>query len=116
MIGALMAALGWLGAALALLVFVVYISVAREAGKIDGYSTEWRRNNVRYRYPKLKDAPRWTVALVEYIERIELAERGDYGLRLKQETDTLGGALIVSAVFMSISGVHYFIGRIVALF
>ncbi|UDL16936.1 hypothetical protein [Stenotrophomonas phage TS-10] len=115
MFGAFMGALGWIGVALALLVAVTYVSLIREVGVAYGSSINWRRNNVAYRYPKLGGV-RWAVAIVEYLERIECAERGDFGHRIKQEADTLGGALIVASVFMSISGVHYFIGRIVALF
>ncbi|WPK42324.1 DNA primase [Stenotrophomonas phage StenM_174] len=115
MFGAVMAALGWIGLALALLVALTYVSLIREVGLAYGSTINWRRNNVAYRYPSLRGV-RWAVNTVEYLERIECAERGDFGHRIKQEADTLGGALIVSSVFMSISGVHYFIGQIVALF
>lgn len=115
MIGAVLSALGWIGFALFLLVAVTYSSLIREVGKEYGSSLQWRINNVAYRYPKLRGV-RWALAVVEKLERIEYAERGDFGYRIKQEADTLGGALLVACIFMSISTVHYFIGRIVALF
>lgn len=114
MIGDFIGALGWVGFFLAVVALLASLTLRRTVGKQFPHSIAWHRNNIRHRYKWARY--NWQVLLIEYIERLEMAERGDYDKLIQKEASTIGGALLVASIFMSVSIVHYFIGRIVALF